>query len=651
MAKSSGTKIRGITVELGGDTTGLSKALGDVNDKIRNTQSQLKDVERLLKLDPKNTDLLKQRQELLAKAVNETKEKLEALKDAEKLVQQQIKEGKASQEQYEALQREIASTALYLDDLEKAAAKSNVALSKIGTVADDISEKTGKLADKTKTLSAAATGMLGAAMGAAVKAGLAADDLNTLSKQSGFSTEQIQTWQYGADRVDVAVNDIVKANQKMKKNMVSTSKDVQAAWEKLGVSVVDGSGELRNSTDVFDDTVRALSKIENETERDTMAMTLFGKSADSLAGIIDDGGEAFRQFGQEAQDAGLILSQDALDSANEFNDAIDKLKAQSAGTFAEVGTEIATMLLPFIEKLGDKISEVMEWVRGLDEEQLQMIGTILLVVAAASPVLGLLSGIFNGISKVTSGIQFLMAHPLVALIAAIIALVALIAIKGDEIQDVFQKVDDFMQNIFAKDWAETFPILGDILNGFFATVKGIWDSIKLIFNGVIDFIRGVFTGDWERAFRGLMEILWGMFNNLVNIVRVPLNGLISLVNGMIDGINWVIKKVNSLSFTNPFTGKNVGFHFGEIGKIPYLAKGGTLYQGSAIVGEAGPELLTMMGNRAIVQPLTNQTTNTGYLGGLTVHVYGAPGQDVRELADLVADKIQAAVQRREAVYT
>ena len=645
-------RIKGITVEIGGDTSGLSKALSGVNGQIKSTQSQLKDVERLLKLDPKNTELLRQRQELLARAIGETKDKLDKLKDAEKQVQQQVKEGKASQEQYEALQREIASTALYLDELEKAAAKSNVALSKVGAVADDISEKTGRLADKTKTLSAAATGMLGAAVGAAVKAGLAADDLNTLSKQSGFSTEQIQTWQYGADRVDVAVNDIVKANQKMKKNMVSTSKDVQAAWEKLGVSVVDGSGELRSSTDVFDDTVRALSKIENETERDTMAMTLFGKSADSLAGIIDDGGEAFRQFGQEAQDAGLILSQDALDSANEFNDAIDKLKAESAGTFAEVGTEIATMLLPFIEKLGDKISEVMEWVRGLDEGQLQMIGTILLVVAAASPVLGLLSGIFNGISQVTSGIQFLIANPIVALIAALIALVALIAIKGDEIQDVLQKVDDFMQNIFAKDWTEVFgPVLGNALNGFFATLKGIWNSVMLLLNGVIDFVRGVFTGDWERAWKGVQEIFGGLFGGLIALAKAPLNSVIALINGMIDGINWVIRKVNSLSFTNPFTGKDVGFHFGEIGKVPYLAKGGTLYQGSAVVGEAGPELLTMMGNRAIVQPLTNQTTNTNNLGGLTINVYGAPGQDVSELADLVADKIQAAVQRQEAVYT
>ncbi len=115
MARSSGIKIRGITIELGGDTSGLSKALSDVNGQIRSTQSQLKDVERLLKLDPKNTELLRQKQELLTKSIGETKEKLDVLQKTEKYVQQQFKEGKVSEEQYNALKREIVSTEMSLD--------------------------------------------------------------------------------------------------------------------------------------------------------------------------------------------------------------------------------------------------------------------------------------------------------------------------------------------------------------------------------------------------------------------------------------------------------------------------------------------------------------------------------------------------------
>lgn len=625
-------RIKGITIEIGGDTTGLSKALGGVNKEIKSTQSQLKDVERLLKLDPTNTNLLQQRQRLLAQSVEETRGKLAALKEAEQQVQQQMADGKASQEQYEGLQREIFATEQALKNLEDAASHSNATLSKVSAVADKVADAAGNISNKTKALSGAAGGILGAALGSAVSAGLAADDLNTLSKQSGFSTEQLQIWSYGADRVDVSVNDIVKSAQKLKKNMVSTSSDVSAAWQKLGISVTDSNGNLRDSTVVFDETVRALSKIENETERDTLSMTLFGKSADSLAGIIDDGGEAFRGFGQEAKDAGLILDQDALNKANEFNDAIDKIKAQGAGTFAEIGTEIAGMLLPFLDDLAAAVSTALEWIRGLDDGQLKMLGTILLMIAGISPIFGIISSVASGVSSVSNAINgvmtilptlqsgfssvfgFIASNPIVLLIAAIVGLVALIATKGDEIQAILQKVDAFLQGVFATDWTTIFgPVLGNILNTFFANLKNIWDSVLQVFNGVIDFIRGVFTGDWERAWSGVKEIFSGIFSALYAIAVTPLNAIIGFINTIIDGINWVISGLNQIPSVN----------FSTVGKIPFMANGGTLLNGSAIVGEAGPELLTVAGGKAVVQPLS---TNTSRIEGLLGDIAGTIGK-------------------------
>ena len=625
-------RIKGITIEIGGDTTGLSKALGGVNKEIKSTQSQLKAVERLLKLDPTNTNLLQQRQRLLAQSVEETRGKLTALKEAEQQVQQQMADGKASQEQYEGLQREIFATEQALKNLEDAASHSNATLSKVSAVADKLADAAGNISNKTKALSGAAGGILGAALGSAVSAGLAADDLNTLSKQSGFSTEQLQIWSYGADRVDVSVNDIVKSAQKLKKNMVSTSSDVSAAWQKLGISVTDSNGNLRDSTVVFDETVRALSKIENETERDTLSMTLFGKSADSLAGIIDDGGEAFRGFGQEAKDAGLILDQDALNKANEFNDAIDKIKAQGAGTFAEIGTEIAGMLLPFLDDLAAAVSTALEWIRGLDDGQLKMLGTILLVIAGISPIFGIISSVASGVSSVSNAINgvmtilptlqsgfssvfgFIASNPIVLLIAAIVGLVALIATKGDEIQAILQKVDAFLQGVFATDWTTIFgPVLGNILNTFFANLKNIWDSVLQVFNGVIDFIRGVFTGDWERAWSGVKEIFSGIFSALYTVAVTPLNAIIGFINTIIDGINWVISGLNQIPSVN----------FSTVGKIPFMANGGTLLKGSAIVGDAGPELLTVAGGKAVVQPLS---TNTSRIEGLLGDIAGTIGK-------------------------
>ncbi len=125
------SRIKGITVEIGGDTTGLEKALKSVNTTIRNTQSQLKDVNRLLKLDPSNTELLSQKHRALKDAIGATSEKLESLKQAQAQAKQQLENGGLGQEKYDALQREIIETEQELRRLQEEAATTSVALSKI----------------------------------------------------------------------------------------------------------------------------------------------------------------------------------------------------------------------------------------------------------------------------------------------------------------------------------------------------------------------------------------------------------------------------------------------------------------------------------------------------------------------------------------
>ena len=274
------------------------------------------------------------------------------------------------------------------------------------------------------------------------------------------------------------------------------------------------------------------------------------------------------------------------------------------------------------------------------------------VIAAISPLASIIAGISSAIGVLSKAISFIVANPIVLLIAAIVALVALIATKGDQIQAVLKKVDSFLQNIFAKDWSEQFGILGEGLNAFFAIVKGVWDSIKQVFDGIINFIRGIFTGDWKRAWEGVKQIFSGVFNALVTIAKAPLNLIIGVINGLISGINLCIDGLNRISIKIPdwvpvLGGKNFGFNLSHLGKIAYLAQGGVLSSGSAIVGEAGAELLTMSNGRAVVQPLTNNTANHNY-GGITMNIYGAAGQSVQELAEIIMDEIGDATRRREA---
>lgn len=432
-------RVKGITIELNGDVTPLNKALTSANKEIKTTQQQLKDVEKLLKLDPKNVDLLTQREKLLAKSVEEVKKKLDTLKEAEAQAQQQFRQGKISEEQYDALKREIIATEQELSRLEKASAQANATLARVGAVAQEISDKTGDWADKTRGLSTAAAGAVVALGGIALNAVKSADDLNTMAKQTGFSTQELQQMSYAADLVDVSLGDMTSAAAKLKRGMASSSKDTQAAFAQLGVSVKNANGQLRNSTDVFYDVIKALGNVSDETERDVLAMQLFGKSADSLAGIIDDGGAALKQYGEDAKRMGLILSQDTLDGLNKVNDRLDTLKGQMKGVLAQNGAKVIEAFLPLIEDVANGVGGLAEKIASLDSEQIKTIATIAAVVAGVSPMLSLISKISGAVAALTPVVSSLFAlveaHPVGAIVTGVAALSAIIVTLAKNAKD------------------------------------------------------------------------------------------------------------------------------------------------------------------------------------------------------------------------
>jgi phage-related minor tail protein len=170
MAKN---QIKGINIEIGGDTKPLDKALGDVNVKTSRLQTELKEVEKLLKLDPTNTELLSQKQKLLGDSIANTGDKLKALKDAEIQVQEQFKKGEVSEEQYRNLQREIIKTEQDLKKVEDQAKKTNTALTPDQAI--------GNLKNMGKAAGVAAIGIGAAAVGMGVAAVNNADNLQKLS--------------------------------------------------------------------------------------------------------------------------------------------------------------------------------------------------------------------------------------------------------------------------------------------------------------------------------------------------------------------------------------------------------------------------------------------------------------------------------------
>lgn len=180
---AGGKRIKGITIEIDGETKGLDKALSGIDRNLSKTQTSLNDVNRLLKLDPTNTQLLAQKQQLLQTEIGDTKTRLDALKQAEKQVQEQMKQGTASQEQYDALQREIVETEQKLKGLNTSLKEiGNIKIQEVSAKIQDVGTKAEAAGQKIAPLSAAAAGV-GAA---AVKSFKDVDDgLDTIVKKTG----------------------------------------------------------------------------------------------------------------------------------------------------------------------------------------------------------------------------------------------------------------------------------------------------------------------------------------------------------------------------------------------------------------------------------------------------------------------------------
>lgn len=756
------SRIKGITVEIGGNTTGLEKALSGVNKKINTTQAELRDVEKLLKLDPKNTVLLKQKQELLAKSVEDTKEKLESLKKANeqaadsvknydawkaaydpiqqeidttqkklaelkeaqkeamdiqgtdgdeykklqeeisetakqlKELKQQVKEvseefgNPVSNSQFDALQREIIDTENNLKQLENAAERTESAikginddpLKDVARAADDAEEQleqAGKEASnfgdylKADAIVEGAKGLLSGLKDVAEESKELNMDLSRLDQNARESG-------VGIDAAREAYKEFAAQSGETDSAIEGVSNLLQAGFTESNLQkAVEG---LSGAALRFPDTLKIESLADSlqETLASGSATGQFAELLDRLGVGAESFSEELAKCGTEAEKQNLVLqtlSEQGLNNSynawKQNNEALYESN-QAQLDLQEQTAELGEVLMPVFTKLTEITVGLLEAFNGLDDNTQRLVLGAVGLVAVLGTVLPLIGGISNGVTGMSSlfgvltntvlpALQngfstvfgFIAANPVVLLIAAIVGLVTLIAAKGDEIQGILQNVDDFLQNVFATDWTNIFgPVLGEILNSFFANIKNVWDSVYQILNGVIDFIQGVFTGDWERAWNGVKQIFSGIFGSLIAIAKIPINGVIGLLNMAIGAVNSMISGFNSIGFDLPEWLGGGSWHpdIPTISKIAYLATGGILANGTAVVGEAGPEILTVTGGKAVVQPLSGSAAAGNGLSELmgllnmylpylaeTKGVYLDTGAMVGEMAPAMNDKL------------
>lgn len=584
------TKIQGITIEIGGDTSPLAKAFESVNKVISSTQKELRQVEKALKLDPGNAELLAQKQELLSKQIKNTAEKISKLKEIEQEVQKRRESDPTNDtlaQQLRAVQRELSNTEAGLSKLqaeynasESSISELNFALSEsakkhsllkseldevnnslkldadnaellgqkqelLSRQIDNTTEKVDLLTKKeqeiqkqreadssneelaaelrkvqrelsdtksglqtlqteykdtegtlknlnqtvddgagkhrtfkdrlagvfqglkdfvtgnhdaagavetsatelnskleiwdkfSSVVANAAQKLFDFVSGAAQKA----DDLNTLAKVTGLTTEEIQKLQYSSSFVDVDFDTLSSSLSRLTKGMSDAQRGTgEAKWalDDLRISLIDNHGQMKSNTEVFYEIIDKLGKIENVTKRDSLAMAIFGESAQKLNPLIMAGSEQLRALGIEAENAGIIMSQDTLDGANQLNDILDKLKLTIAGVAAAAGAELAGSMVTFFEAITPLIlalAKVIALIGKIPPQALIVIGIIITAVTAFMKVTQAVSAA-KGMFEAMNPTMWKTVGIIMAIIAALIALIALIVVLTDKTEDV-----------------------------------------------------------------------------------------------------------------------------------------------------------------------------------------------------------------------
>lgn len=524
--------IKGITVEIGGDTGPLNKALKDSDKVISNTQSELKEVNRQLKFDPTNTELLTQKQKLLATEISGTKDRLNTLKEAQRQAKEQFESGKLGEDKYRALQREVIKTESQLKNLEKQAGLCEASLSKISAV----SGKVGTAAESAGKKLIPVTLAIGAAGTAAVKMG--SDFIESANKSEvafGASSQAVEKWSKTTlDSFGIAQGSALDMAA-LYGDMGTSMGFTQQKAAEMSMSLVGLAGDLASFKNIsLEESQTALKSIfTGETE-----------SLKNLGIVMTD-----TNLQQYAYAQGIKKKTSEMTESEKvqlrYNFVMDKTK-NAQGDFArtsdgaansmrvasesakEAGESFGVLLAPVIAKTTQYIASLIKNFAGLDTGAKQIILVVFGIIAALGPALLIIGNVMNAVSAMTGAMVMmktatlaqtaaqygwnaaLLANPTTWIVVGIIAALALLVVGIKHLWDTNEE--------------------------FRAAVINIWDNIKTTVGSVVDALVTFFTKTIPDAWNNL-----GAFFTL-EVPRI-IQGIIAWFNQLPENIGYAIGAV------------------------------------------------------------------------------------------------------------
>mgnify|MGYP000524652506 FL=1 len=356
-----GTTLKGITVEIGGDTTKLGDAILKARKSAKDLSGELRGVESLLKLDPTNTVLLAQKQDILAESIAGAKDKLKMLIAAQESMSKQLADGKISPEQYRDFEREIESTRQQLTRLEAAASGTDDAVADIGDAAREAGEKAEKasggwsvLKGTLADLAASAIKTAASAIGDTTKemitgAAEYGDTIDKMSQKMGMSSDAYQEWDFVLQHCGASIESLKPAM----KTLATAAESGSDAFAQLGISQEQIAGMSQEQ--LFDATIAGLQNVTDETQRTYLAGKLLGRGATELGPLLNTSADAVADMRAQVHDLGGVMGSDAVKAAAAYQDSLQNMQY----AFSGLKNNISGELLPTLTLIMDGVTKML----------------------------------------------------------------------------------------------------------------------------------------------------------------------------------------------------------------------------------------------------------------------------------------------------